>query len=342
LGIGEPTVPQVFPWPLASGDGTPLTAEEARNSYGFSAKILAKIQDITTRHDVIIDMRPTNPAAADFLEIGATGKPSAIKSKSLSSKDDIIAPADVISAAKAAPRVPHGLVGIVKPTVPVNAIPEDMRAHREARQREFSEGALIDWLRRFLRTENPRPGESIFRYRGLTFERDPRAGSRNQYVLIVADHDLWAIADATTGDRLNPTRHKAVLDALLSAGKFVRHGAIGDWEPKGREQQKIHADIMRAHFATGEPIVRIRPAMEKSEQVTATLINGWGHPWRPKETMATTPEPGLTSAANTSCALSLIGKRFYLGFRRVVSVRRKASIVNDEIRRKTRRDGRAL
>ncbi|KND30668.1 hypothetical protein IQ60_20115, partial [Streptomyces europaeiscabiei] len=80
----------------------------ARHVYGIPEKNFDKFRDVARDRNVVVDVRPTNPSAPNWLDAGAMPKPQDIKAKTVN-EVDVLLGADAGNV---------GLVGYFQPVLP--------------------------------------------------------------------------------------------------------------------------------------------------------------------------------------------------------------------------------
>ncbi|MFJ9900775.1 hypothetical protein ACIQPR_46375 [Streptomyces sp. NPDC091280] len=228
-----------------------VTESEGRSRYGMPAANFRKFRDISAAHGLRIDVRPTNPTAAHWLEEGKLPKPKDIKAKSI---NDL----DVQLGAKAEHQ---GLIGYFQPVMPDRAgIAEPVWNRLEARfaQRAEEFATLAPVMARL-------QDEGRFKVEdGLVFGRDGEEGWKE----ITGDHDVFDIS-TPGGTRLKGEPYDRLVDTMMANDMAVMHGAHMDWEPSTPFSKGIFSKIVESHQEGGEPLLRFRPGANDAELVHA-------------------------------------------------------------------------
>lgn len=243
---------------------TGVTPADARALYGMPEANFAKFKEMSARHRLRIDVRPTNPTAPDWLDQGKLPKPKDIKAKSI---NDV----DVHLGARAEHR---GLIGYFRPEMPQRGDIDDrtwgrIEARFEQRDKEF--GTLAPVMENLA-------AQGRFKVEdGLVFGRDTEGGWRE----ITGDHDVFDIS--TPGStRLKGSPYDRVVGEMMANDMAVMHGAHMDWEPSSPFSKGIFTKIVESHQEGGEPLLRFHPGLNEAELVHA----------RPVE-LDPRPRPGL-------------------------------------------------
>jgi hypothetical protein len=236
-------------WNSSRPHAETVTAQDLEQNLGLPRKNQRRFQALVDRFGLVLDVRPTNPAAVRRLDEGAVPKPEDVKAKTITRWDTFIgaSSADV------------GLVGFFAPTLPPSAelaamSPEDRTAVETAfakRRREHSE--LAEEMRRL--TEE---GRFDVDERGVVRARTADGGFRE----VTGDHDLFHIRLPQDGASLSQEDYDAVVWLLTHRNAGVRHGAHVYWSPAGDFQHAIYEDVVarhRAGSASNEPLIRFSP-----------------------------------------------------------------------------------
>ncbi len=223
----------------------------ARSHYGMPEKNFDRFKSLARTHNLVIDVRPTNTAAPEWLDQGKLPKPKDIKAKSV---NDL----DVLLGAKDEHR---GLIGYFKPVLPERGSLDDatwtkLQARHTQRDEEFRTLApVMEQL-----TE-----EGRFKVEdGLVFGRDGQGEWRE----ITGDHDVFDIS-TPGGTRLQGDPYQDVVNTMMAGDMGVMHGAHMDWEPATPFSKGIFSKIVESHQEGGEPLLRFRPGLNDAELVHA-------------------------------------------------------------------------
>ncbi|MEW2168006.1 hypothetical protein AB0912_34185, partial [Streptomyces sp. NPDC007084] len=268
---------------------TGVTPAEARARYGMPEANFDKFKEIAAKHQLRIDVRPTNPTAPDWLDQGKLPKPKDIKAKSI---NDV----DVHLGARAEHR---GLIGYFRPRMPERGGFDDRTWDRvEARfaQRNEEFETLAPVMANLA-------AEGRFKVEdGLVFGRDREGGWRE----ITGDHDVFDIS--TPGStRLKGSPYDRVIGEMVGNDMAVMHGAHMDWEPSSPFSKGIFTKIVESHQEGGEPLLRFRPGVNDAELVHARPVVPHDArppvalPAPPREDLRTgTPDRETETAAETA------------------------------------------
>ncbi|MEU8788320.1 hypothetical protein [Streptomyces sp. NPDC048643] len=230
---------------------TGVTPADARARYGMPEANFTKFKEMSAKHQLRIDVRPTNPTAPDWLDQGKLPKPKDIKAKSI---NDV----DVHLGARAEHR---GLIGYFRPRMPERGDLDDrtwsrVEARFAQRNEEFETLAPV--------MENLTAQGKFKVEDGLVFGRDREGGWRE----ITGDHDVFDIS--TPGStRLKGSPYDRVVGEMMANDMAVMHGAHMDWEPSSPFSKGIFTKIVESHQEGGEPLLRFRPGMNEAELVHA-------------------------------------------------------------------------
>lgn len=279
--IHRPAVPPANPARDAARAGAgqsmkfiPADVPVEKLASGYSREAVRQAERVSKKYNVILDMRPTNPASRAHIESGAAvPKRSFVKNKTLTEKD-------LLLGAKGQP----GLVGHYNPKLPPKG---DMS---DAEYRELQR--LFDQRRR----EYIEESSQILRLKqqGKIQVRDGVIYDAASGKPMAGDIDLFDIRDARTGrplprymtdssgnliydprtgqPRLHPLREQILVE--LRNGPFqAQHGAHMDWKydhlPTSAHDARIDAGVLGKHQKGGEPLVSIGPG-----GASATYIEG--------------------------------------------------------------------
>ncbi|BCB74734.1 hypothetical protein Pflav_011440 [Phytohabitans flavus] len=231
--------------------GAPVTLEAVEKEYGIPKKNREMLQQIADEKDVIIDVRPTNPAAVPWLEAGFAPKPLEHKGKTLQDRDVKLG----------APSGYAGLAGIFDPTSPQSPSDEGLRHRFEYRQREHSlHGAGAGPSGIVL-------GPDLININGIVHRRMPaglnRAGPTKELIQtytwkpVTADHDLYDVLDARTGERVAGARLEEIIATLRPAA--VEHPPHMAWQPTNQSHIAVRNEIVEEYQPGRAPLVRFTP-----------------------------------------------------------------------------------
>ena len=239
---------------------------EAEAKTGMPVKNQQAIADVCKSHDVVIEVRGTNPEAPRRLSEGALPKPEAIKAKSINELDTYIGfrKEDV------------GLVGYKKPTPPVKSeVPpelwEQVSARFEQRASEFKDLAP--------EMENlARPPGARDKFAAVGFDKQVAVDS-NGVIRVVegegkatagftGDHDIFQITNPN-GTPVTPDKYNEVVSDLVQKQVGVEHGAHMHWDVPNKPASSAYKDptkgfqsIAEKHMPgakSGEDLYRFAP-----------------------------------------------------------------------------------
>ncbi|WP_159850492.1 hypothetical protein [Nocardia sp. CY41] len=226
--------------PPCPGDGASITAPDIAARYGIPETNQRHFQQFSDRHNIVIDVRPANPASVPFLEQGALPKPMSIKAKSINELDAVLGMS-----------TEHvGLVGYFEPvmpaTVPADIDPTALRQRYDLRYNEFH--ALQPVMQRYTAS-----GEFAVRD-GVVHMRD------NQDILrpVTSDHDLFDIRH-TDGSMLDEHEFWPIIEEMRQRSMGVQHGPHMYWQPHSEFERQIFQTIVEGHQPGREPLIRFAP-----------------------------------------------------------------------------------
>ncbi|WP_052026041.1 hypothetical protein [Amycolatopsis vancoresmycina] len=229
-----------------------LTREEIRADYGILSANQSEFQRQADQNELIIEVRPTNPASVRHLEKKkALYKPQAIKVKTINDRDIQLGEPPVIAPAK------RGLVGFF-----LREVPQPRRGLR-AEQRE----AVVE--RREQREVERRKYGDTMRKLGQG-RRGPGRYDVKDYVVfgydehgrrwpLAGDHDLYDIRFAD-GSEMSDAEYDEFIQDLIDREIGVMHGAVVRWKTKNEDEEKDRQKLLKQHTrAGGEGLVRFAP-----------------------------------------------------------------------------------
>lgn len=226
-------------------------AQEIQSTYGIPEQNQDKIQTYADQHDLVIDVRPTNPDAVGHLQDGAMPKPMAVKDKTVNDAD----------IALGAPAEAKGLVGRFAPGQLQLPDPETLTAEQlQALQKRLTdrendyrayEKYMADLIAR---------GDFRVTEEGVL---EGRVG--DEYRPVTGDHDLFDMRHAD-GTRLTPEELAEHETNLMGLNAGIQHGPHVYWEPAGEYQRVRNFEkIINEHQpptepdSGNEPLIRFRP-----------------------------------------------------------------------------------
>ncbi|WP_399007626.1 hypothetical protein [Streptomyces sp. CB00271] len=214
----------------------------ARHVYGIPEKNFDKFRDVARDRNVVVDVRPTNPSAPDWLDAGAMPKPQDIKAKTVN-EVDVLLGADAGNV---------GLVGYFQPVLPdQGSVPVEVwdRVVSRFNQRSTEFHELAGKMARY-------EADGKFTvHEGIVFGFDDEGGRRP----ITGDHDLFDVS-SPEGVRIPPLDHDALIEEMRAKDMAVVHGAHMFWNPPTAFDKSVFDKIVSSHEgATGEPLLRFSP-----------------------------------------------------------------------------------
>ncbi|MFH9478656.1 hypothetical protein ACH4L7_33190 [Streptomyces anulatus] len=217
----------------------------ARHTYGIPEKNFDKFRAVARDRNVVVDVRPTNPSAPKWLDVGAMPKPQDIKAKTVSEVDVLLgADADNV-----------GLVGYFQPVLPDRgSVPVEAwdRVVSRFNQRSTEFHELAGKMARY-------EADGKFTvHEGIVFGFDGEGVRRP----ITGDHDLFDVS-SPDGARISPLDHDALIDEMRAKDMAVAHGAHMFWNPPTAFDKSVFDKIVSSHEgATGEPLLRFSPGSD--------------------------------------------------------------------------------
>ncbi|WP_329550691.1 WXG100-like domain-containing protein [Streptomyces sp. NBC_00696] len=247
---------------VAAGSSRTVAPSLARSQYGMPEKNFDRFRDLARTRNLVIDVRPTNTAAPEWLDQGKLPKPKDIKAKSV---NDL----DVLLGAKAEHR---GLIGYFEPVRPERGNLDDRTW--EGLERRFAQRA--EEFETLAPVMAGLVAEGRFKVEnGLVYGRD----GQGDWTEITGDHDVFDI-HTPGGTRLAGEPYGEVVNTMMTTDMAVMHGAHMDWEPTTPFSKGIFSKIVESHQEGGEPLLRFRPGLNDAELVHA-----------PAEFLLKAPEP---------------------------------------------------
>ena len=212
---------------------------EAEARTGMPVKNQKAIADAAKAHDVVIDVRGTNPEAPRRLAEGAFPKPEAIKAKSISQLDTYIGfrKEDV------------GLVGYMEPKPPVKGeVPPELW---EQVQKRYADrlAEFKDLAPEMKNLSRPVGARDQFAAVGLDKQVTVDAngvirvveGEGKATVGFTGDHDIFQITNAN-GTPVSPQKYNEVMTDLVQQGAGVEHGAHMAWDVPNKPASSAYKD----------------------------------------------------------------------------------------------------
>jgi hypothetical protein len=212
---------------------------EAEARTGMPVKNQKAIADAAKAHDVVIDVRGTNPEAPRRLAEGNFPKPEAIKAKSINQLDTYIGfrKEDV------------GLVGYMEPKPPVKGeVPPELW---EQVQKRYADrlAEFKDLAPEMKNLSRPVGARDQFAAVGLDKQVTVDAngvirvveGEGKAAVGFTGDHDIFQITNAN-GTPVSPQKYNEVMTDLVQQGAGVEHGAHMAWDVPNKPASSAYKD----------------------------------------------------------------------------------------------------
>jgi hypothetical protein len=253
---------------IVKQEGKALTVGlEAEARTGMPVKNQQAIADTCKTHDVVIDVRPTNPQAPRRLAGGNLPKPEAIKAKSINELDAFIGfrKEDV------------GLVGYMEPKPPVRGkVPPELW---EQVQKRYAErlAEFKDLAPEMKNLALPAGGRDKFAAVGFDKQvtvdangviRVVEGSEGKASVAFAGDHDIFQITNLD-GSPVSGQKYNEVVSDLVQQRVGVEHGAHMHWDvpakpasPAYKDPTKGFQGIAEKHMPSakgGEDLYRFAP-----------------------------------------------------------------------------------
>jgi hypothetical protein len=229
----------------ATPAGQQLTPEQIEREYGILERNQRLFQRFAHRRNLVIDVRPTNPASVPWLKDGAIPKPQSIKAKTIN-RLDVQLGADPQN---------KGLVGYFEPRMPPQGdmTDADYAALRKRHDQRVEELEKYGDTMAELGREPVGPGRFEVE-NGVVYGYD-RTGTRQP---VAGDHDMFDVR-RLDGTRLPADEYDRLVRDMQRANMGVEHGAVRYWVPDTDDERKIRDGLLDAHRPGGEPLVRFAP-----------------------------------------------------------------------------------
>jgi uncharacterized Zn-binding protein involved in type VI secretion len=222
----------------AAGAARKLSAaielSQAAKAAGITRQAAVSLQRIAAKYDVIVEMRPTNPAARRLIELGHSPKPEFLKMKTITEVDQLIG----------APKTGGiGEVGFFKPTMPDAALQQTNPAlYAKAVARYDLRAAEQErYAGRIKQLQNAK----------IVKVEDGVVKNAANGKSFTGDNDVFQVRGAN-GRTLTPQEHSAVMNELQNGPVKAQHGAHMDWQTKNAVEEKMKQDIIREHMSPGQ------------------------------------------------------------------------------------------
>lgn len=230
-----------------------VSSLKARSAYGMPRDNFTKFRQIAHEKHLQIDVRPTNPTAAEWLEQGKLPKPKEIKAKSITPLDGYIGGPDRI-----------GLIGYFQPVMPERGTLDDatwsgVQARFAQRNEEF---AVLAPVMAKLAADGKFKVEN-----GIVFGRN----EHEDWLELTGDHDVFDVSTAR-GTRLKGSEYENVMQAMMENDMAVMHGAHMHWDASSPFSTQIFKKIVESHQEGGEPLLRFGPHVNEAELVYARPV----------------------------------------------------------------------
>lgn len=206
--------------------GTEVPPERVPTDFGMPEANFRKFQDVAARHDVTIEVRPTNRASLAHLEAGARAKPEWLKAKTINEWD--------VHLGFKQEHV--GLVGHRMPDTPTRS--PDMsdadwakvqdRYHERVKQYDQLRGKM-DRLADADVAHVTDDGVVVGGRNDMTADGDVIEGGGREGDGFAGDHDVFAVR-GPDGRLLSAEEAQPVIDDLMAQGAGVEHGAHRNWD----------------------------------------------------------------------------------------------------------------
>ena len=253
---------------LVKQEGKALTVGiEAEARTGMPVRNQQAIADTCKAHDVVIDVRPTNPEAPRRLAAGNLPKPEAIKAKSINQLDTFLGfrKEDV------------GLVGYMEPKPPVRGeVPPELWDQVQKRYAE----RLAEFKDLAPEMKNlARPVGARDQFAAVGFEKQVTVDA-NGVIRVVegaegkapagftGDHDIFQITNLD-GSPVSGQKYNEVVSDLVQQKVGVEHGAHMHWDVPAKPASAAYKDptkgfqgIAEKHMPAakgGEDLYRFAP-----------------------------------------------------------------------------------
>ena len=212
---------------------------EAEARTGMPVKNQQAIADAAKAHDVVIDVRGTNPEAPRRLAEGNFPKPEAIKAKSINQLDTYIG----------FRREDVGLVGYMEPKPPVKGeVPPELW---EQVQKRYADrlAEFKDLAPEMKNLSRPVGARDQFAAVGLDKQVAVDAngvirvveGEGKATVAFTGDHDIFQITNPN-GTPVSPQKYNEVMTDLVQQGAGVEHGAHMAWDVPNKPASSAYKD----------------------------------------------------------------------------------------------------
>ncbi|PPK65551.1 hypothetical protein V5P93_005024 [Actinokineospora auranticolor] len=241
-------VATINPSKTSRAENSPLSRKKAQADYGVLVKNSLKFQRYADQHNLIIEVRPTNPDSIRHLTRGAWYKPVDIKAKTINYADTFLS----VEPEK------KGLVGFFLNAVPLpkrrNLGKKDIEAGRNRyRMRVAEHHEYVGKMRKLAR--NPE-GPGRFEVIGYVVHGYDEHKVRHP---IAGDHDLYDIR-RPDGTEIPLDEYNLIIQDMASRRFGVMHGAVVHWDPDDPHEREMRDRLVRQHQrGGGEGLVRFTP-----------------------------------------------------------------------------------
>ncbi|MEV0032780.1 hypothetical protein [Nocardia sp. NPDC050793] len=239
----------------------PVSAAELVDVHGIPEINQRRFQEVANRFGCVIDVRPTNPESARWLDAGALPKRMDIKSKTINSLDPYLGASEEHT----------GLVGFFEPSKATRAnVPDHLWDQVNERYKQ----RLAEWLE-LRETMESYAGKGKYVVQNKVVYGFDREGNLRP---LAGDHDVFDIRYGS-GDSLSLTAYHKIVETMIQQNMGVMHGAHMYWpivEPNFHPG--IYHRIISAHKPGGEPLIRFipnaAPVLVDSSTPVSTSVKG--------------------------------------------------------------------
>ena len=212
---------------------------EAEARTGMPVKNQKAIADAAKAHDVVIDVRGTNPEAPRRLAEGNLPKPEALKAKSINQLDTHLG----------FRREDVGLVGYMEPKPPVKGeVPPELW---EQVQKRYAD-RLAEFKDLAPEMQNlGRPVGARDQFAAVGFDKQVTVdangvirtveGDGKPATGVTGDHDIFQITNPN-GTPVSPQKYNEVMTDLVQQGAGVEHGAHMAWDVPNKPASSAYKD----------------------------------------------------------------------------------------------------
>ncbi|KUN29802.1 hypothetical protein AQJ23_03390 [Streptomyces antibioticus] len=260
LGLGEGDLAKL--WQTHGHRiGPGVSPQAARQRYGMPEENFGKFRAIARERGLVIDVRPTHPTTANWLDEGKLPRPREIQAETVTDLDVHLGA-----------RAEHiGLVGYFEPDLPEDRTGYDGTTWAAIKARHAQRLAEFHHLSA---TMAALAEEDRFHVRDglvLGHEGDTPDGALTE---ITDDHTVFDLATPDGGRLDTPTHHETV-QAMIHNDMAVTHGAHLYWRaPRSPFGNGVFTKILESHGPDGDPLLRFRPENDHARLVHYTPPRG--------------------------------------------------------------------